>query len=186
MNKDLEKYISTRYARWLDYSLYHCTHAGMADEATDVLNEVLCNLLQKPESKLLALYNAKKNGYTELDFFVLRMIKFNATSDTAPYRAKYKPIPTDENVDFSSLETAEILDDDRDKTAEILENVRQVREVYESLQLSEKAKQIFEFRFFQHENFKDWTGQESLSELYDTYNKVVNLIKEKIKGKIIF
>jgi len=186
MNKEIEKYISKRYERWLDYSLYHCTHAGMADEAIDVLNEVLLDLLQKPEPKLLTLFNAKKNGYTELDFFVLRMIKFNATSNTAPYRAKYKPIPTDENVDFSLLEIADFENDDRDKTAEILENVRQVREAYESLQLSEKAKRIFEYRFFLHENFKDWTGKENLSELYEIYSKVVNLIKEKIKGTIIF
>ena len=43
----LNKYIEKRYDRWLDYAKYHCSLAGMADEAIDVLNEVMCMLLQK-------------------------------------------------------------------------------------------------------------------------------------------
>ena len=48
----VNNYITKRYERWLDYSLYHCGLAGISDEATDVLNEVICSLLQK-QSKLL-------------------------------------------------------------------------------------------------------------------------------------
>lgn len=35
----LNKYIEKRYDRWLDYAKYHCSLAGMTDEAIDVLNE---------------------------------------------------------------------------------------------------------------------------------------------------
>lgn len=43
----VEKYIGRRYERWLDYAVYHCGLAGIPDEANDVLNEVLCSLLQR-------------------------------------------------------------------------------------------------------------------------------------------
>lgn len=185
-NKEIEKYINKRYERWLDYAIYHCTHAGIPDDASDVLNEVLCYLIQKPEDKLNSLFNSKKGSYTELDFFVLRMIKFNAISDTAPYRAKFKPIPKDENIDYMALEIEDLPDIENDKSDEILTKVRVVRELYSTLDLSDKARRIFEYRFFHNENFKDWSGNESTKELYDTYNKVVDLIKRKIKGEVIF
>ena len=88
----LNKYIEKRYDRWLDYAKYHCSLAGMTDEAIDVLNEVMCMLLQKPLEHLSRLMEAKQGKYTELDFYILQMIKLNVTSDTSPYRHKYKPI----------------------------------------------------------------------------------------------
>ena len=63
------QYINKRYDRWLDYAVYHCAHAGMTDEANDVLNEVLYSVLKKDPSELTRLLSLKKNGYTELDFF---------------------------------------------------------------------------------------------------------------------
>ena len=39
-SKAVNNYITKRYERWLDYSLYHCGLASIPDEATDVLNEV--------------------------------------------------------------------------------------------------------------------------------------------------
>ena len=71
----LNKYIEKRYDRWLDYAKYHCSLAGMTDEAIDVLNEVMCMLLQKPPEHLSRLMEAKKGKYTELDFYILQMIK---------------------------------------------------------------------------------------------------------------
>lgn len=55
----VNNYITKRYERWLDYSLYHCGLAGISDEATDVLNEVICSLLQK-QSKLLENYSTQR------------------------------------------------------------------------------------------------------------------------------
>ena len=40
-SKAVNNYITKRYERWLDYSLYHCGLASIPDEATDVLNEVM-------------------------------------------------------------------------------------------------------------------------------------------------
>ena len=103
-SKAVNNYITKRYERWLDYSLYHCGLAGIPDEATDVLNEVICSLLQKKNRLLDKLLETRKNGYTELDFFVLKMIKLNASSPTSQYRSRYKPLPADDNVDYTRLD----------------------------------------------------------------------------------
>lgn len=182
----IEKYISKRYERWLDYASYHCGLAGMPEEACDVLNEVLYSLLQKDNSKLEQLLSIKKNGYTELDFFVLKMIKLNATSDTSPYRSKYKPMPVDDNIDYSRLEIEDTQEEVVDKNELLLHRFHQVREALEDLDLTSLAKRIFEFRFFEDANFSDWSGQESLKQLYETYNRVQELIRKKIAGESIF
>lgn len=182
----VNNYISKRYERWLDYSLYHCGLAGIPDEARDVLNEVICSLLQKDNKKLEQLLSLKKNSYTELDFFVLKMIKLNATSDTSPYRSKYKPMPVDENVDYSRMEIEDIQEEVFDKSELLLECFHQVRKVLEDLDLTPFAKRVFEFRFFEDSNFSDWVGKESLKQLYETYNKVQELIRKKITGESIF
>lgn len=182
----IEKYINKRYNRWLDYASYHCGLSGMPDEATDVLNEVLCSLLQKDSAKLEKLLEAKRNGYTELDFFVLRMIKLNATSDTSPYRSKYKPLPADTNVDYSRLDIEDVPEETSDRNEIILERFHQVRETLEELELSPIAKKVFEYRFFEDSNFSEWPGTESLKQLYEMYNKVQELIRKKIAGESIF
>lgn len=184
-SEEINKYINKRYDRWLDYAKYHCSRAGMADEAIDVLNEVLCNLLQKSSIKLTQLYNKKSGQYTELDYFVLRMIKLNATSDTAPYRHKYRSIPVDTNVDYSQLDIEDIFEEETDKPAEILEQTRLIRSVFESLDLSDHAKEVFTFRFFCGEKFKDWPGEEKEKDLFETYYKIIELIKNKLENKTL-
>lgn len=184
--EEIKKYIEKRYDRWLDYASYHCSCAGIGDEAIDVLNEVLCDLLQKSPDKLILLLNKKSGQYTELDYFVLRMIKLNATSPTSPYRHKYKPVPVDANVDYSRLDLIDEDDEDYDRPAEILKKTNKVREIYSRLNLSDKARKVFEYRFFHGEMFCDWPGKETEKELFDTYYKVISLIKEKLNGKTLF
>lgn len=158
----------------------------MPEEACDVLNEVLYSLLQKDSSKLEQLLSIKKNGYTELDFFVLKMIKLNATSDTSPYRSKYKPMPVDDNIDYSRLEIEDTQEEVVDKNEQLLQRFHQVREVLEDMDLTPFAKKVFEYRFFEDSNFSEWSGTESLKQLYETYNKVQELIRKKINGNSLF
>lgn len=181
----LNKYIEKRYDRWMDYSVYHCGLAGIPDEAADVLNEVLCMLLQKPEQFLDRLIGMKKNGYTELDFFVLKMIKLNACSPTSPYQSRYRPLPSDENVDYTRLEIEDVTDEQQDDNL-VIDRFRQVREAFDYLELSPLASKVFEFHFFQDQQFSDWEGQETLKQLYEIYNGVQELIRKKISGEFIF
>ena len=185
MGIEIEKYITQKYERWLDYSIYHCTHSGIGDEAVDVLNEVLCQLLEKSEDFILSLLRKKSGIYSELDFYVLRMIKINATSDTSPYKYKYKSLPMDDNVDYQALEIEDMVYEEIDTPAKIIEQTSIIRQALEELNINKRSKQIFEYRFF-GETFKDWSGKESRKELYETYQNVLNLIKEKLNGKILF
>ncbi len=182
----VNNYIAKRYDRWLDYASYHCSLVGISDEAHDVLNEVLCSLLQKSDRLLEKLLSTKKNGYTELDFFVLRMIKLNVTSPTSPYQSKYKRIPADNNADYSRMDIEDVPDNEIDTPGITLERMHQVREVFESLDLSPLAKRVFEFHFFQDNNFSEWVGPESPKQLYEMYNSIVWLIRQKISGKYFF
>lgn len=184
--EEINIYIKKRYERWLDYASYHCSCAGIADEAIDVLNEVLLDLLQKPESKTTDLLRKKSGQYTELDYFVLRMIKLNATSATSPYRHKYKPIPVDANISYSQIEIEDQVDDDNDAPGDIVEKTRIVRKIFETLIISDYAKRVFIWRFFCGEKFSEWPGAETEKELFDVYYKVVNMVKEKIDNQTLF
>ena len=158
----------------------------MTDEDIDVLNEVMCMLLQKPSGHLSRLMEAKKGKYTELDFYILQMIKLNVTSDTSPYRHKYKPIPVDENVDWRRLNIIDEPDDSPDHTEYIRERMQDIRNIIDQLSLSEKAKRIFAWKFFAGESFADWPGPENRKELYETYKSVFNAVMEKKDGKLLF
>jgi len=185
----LSNYITKRYERWLDYSRYHCAQTDIEDEAIDVLNEVLIMLIEKSNSNqdyIMQLYECKKGEYRELDFFVLHMIKLNITSETSPYRHKYRSLPIDDNVDYHSIN---IIDDEEleiDKSGIILQQMTLVREIFDNLNLSEKAKEVFSYKFFEGEKFSKWEGPEDKKFLYDTYNKVLNIIKSKIGGGMLF
>ena len=87
--------ITARYHRWLDYAAYLFPGSGIEGEPGDLLGEVLCMLLEKEDAKLLALASTRKGIYTELDFYVLKMIKTNITSPTSPYRYRYRHVPVD-------------------------------------------------------------------------------------------
>lgn len=185
-SSEVNQYITKRYKNWLDSAKFRCKQAGIPDEAMDVLQEVLCSLLQKDDEMLSGLLNRKKDGYTELDWFVIRMIELNATSLTSPYRQKTRRKDIDDNTDFQRLEIADVIEDDIDRPALILFQVELVRKVYENLELSSISKQIFEYRFFQHEDFSDWPGKESQKFLYDTYNRIITIIKSKIFKELYF
>jgi len=182
----INNYITKRYERWLDYARYHCGLCGIADESEDVLNEVILSLLQKNSEYLMKLLESKSGQYTELDYYVLRMIKLNASSPTSPYQSKYKPIPADANIDYSMLDIEDNVDDDPDRSGYVLDKMHKIRETIEELGFSEKAMAVFEFRFFQDGAFKEWDGDESIKELYDLYSRIINVVRKKIKGELIF
>lgn len=188
-NEIINTYISQRYDRWLDYAVYHCSHHGMNEEAVDVLNEVLAMLIEKcgtNESYILQLYDSKKGQYRELDFFVLQMIKLNIQSPTSPYQHKYRSLPVDANVDFQRLDLIDEEDAEQDRSGDILLKMQQVRSIFNSLQLSRKAKRVFSWKFFEGNSFSEWPGDENKAYLYEVYNKVLEMVKDRIKGGVLF
>ncbi|MFC2112112.1 hypothetical protein ACFLTA_02495 [Bacteroidota bacterium] len=104
MTSKINQYITKRYYRWLDYARYHASLVKLSDQAEDILHEVLVSLINKDPDKLQELFNNKKDQYTELDFYVLKMIKLNAYSPTAPFRHVYLKDKIDRNVNPWSLD----------------------------------------------------------------------------------
>lgn len=177
---EINEYIIKRYKNWLDSAQFRCRQAGIPDEAMDVLQEVIVSLLQKEDNMLLDLLHRKNGEYTELDWFVIRMIELNATSPTSPYRHKTRNNNIDQNVDLKHVNVIDDSDEDEDVPGRIFSQTELVRRIFNSLELSAVSRKIFTFRFFLHENFADWPGKESPKFLYDTYNRVILIIKGKI------
>ena len=138
----LNKYIEKRYDRWLDHANYCCKISGLSSEGQDVLNEVLAGICENLSDKIERMMEKKSGAYTELDWYIMRSIRLNATSDTAPYRHKYKPIPVDENVDWRRLNIIDEPDDSIDRT-EYGRPVRVVRKSQTDLRLEILRRRVF-------------------------------------------
>lgn len=125
MNAEIRRYIAERYPRWFDFASFHAAQQNLEDHATDILHEVLLAVIMMPQERVCRIFKKvsklhnSENEFSELDFFVLKMIRLNMQSDTAPYRHKYRPlkrdiplstnearIPDNEEYDDEQLDTA--------------------------------------------------------------------------------
>lgn len=180
----VDNYIGLRYARWLDYASYRCARTGMADEAVDVLNEVLLMLLEKPLYWMERLLDTPQGGYRALDLYVLKMIRRNTSSATSPYRCRYHGCPAYMRVNPYRIELADEVEEEPDRAAEILERFRLVRATFEEMKLSAFARKVFEYRFILGESFASWPGAENRECLYKIYNRVRKRIRKKLCGSL--
>ncbi len=184
MSKVIRKYTNERYPRWLDYAQYHSSIAKIPDEANDILNEVLLSLFSKDFEYLVNLYLSKKNQYTALDFYVLRMIKLNTQSKTSPYQHKYigrhkKYIDTD--ADINRFEILLETEEPEDRAGIILAQYRLVLYVFNALDLTEFERRVFVHRFVRDESFKDWPDKGLKNKLYNTFTNVRTAIHVVLK-----
>ena len=188
MAPEINNYITKRYERWLDYSKYKCSKAELNDQANDVLDEVLLNILKKDEQFLLRLISTKKiqKGveYSEFDFFLLRAIDLNINSETSPYRHKNKPIPR-AKVELSRLRIADVETDEFDHAGYILNRMQKLREIIDELGFSDRAMAIIEFRIINNESWNDWQGDEKKRELYNIHARIWDIIEDKIHGRLL-
>lgn len=178
----IRKYISERYCRWRDYAVYHATLAGTPDEADDILNEVILNLLEKDPDRMRNMLNRKKDGYRELDFFVLRMIKLNAHSKTSPWRYKIRGLPIDKNIDPWRIEIEDSSQEEPDMIEEKLNLWRKAREVLEVLDVPDSDKNMFSWKVFAGFSLSKWPGPENYPKISSKYQNVLHLMSE-FKGK---
>lgn len=88
----LRKYIAFRLPNWHDYARHMARVHHFEGWENDLMNDIICDLLSKQEQKLIDMMNRKTkkmvNGAptTELDKFVLAMLRQNAESKVAPFR----------------------------------------------------------------------------------------------------
>lgn len=180
-SETIRKYISVRYEHWLDYSKYKCSKQNMEGQENDVLDDVLLNVLQKDEQQLIGLYTRKKvqKGveYSELDFFILRMLDLNITSETSPYRHKNKSIPAARDVRIERLKIPDIEYFETDRPAEILKQTELIRKVFNRLRLTSFEYAVFEHRFFLHESLQEMEWHESIRLKSQIYNEVLGVVQ---------
>jgi len=172
----VRRYVASRYPRLLDYSAYHCSIAGITDEAGDVLNEVMVSLFEKDPEKLTKMYLVRQSGYTQLDWFILQMVKINVHSPTSPYRYKNRKTLVNDNVDYRRLKVVEEQDEEPDRAGVILKQMKLIRYVFNGLDLSELERKAFDYKFFQDEAFTQWPGPEKLKQLYAIYDLIAGAI----------
>lgn len=176
----IRDYISIRYERWLDYARYKCSKSSMEGEENDVLDEVLLNILQRDEQLLMKLFRAKKvhkgKEYTELDFFILKALDLNITSETSPYRYKNKCIPR-ANVELNKLKIIDETNTEFDKSAQVLKEVRLITWVLKGLDLTDTERRVFDHRFLHGNSLcGEWDGSETRKQRYRIYKEVETTI----------
>jgi hypothetical protein len=201
-DKRIDDHITKSYQRWLDYSRFHATHASIPDQAEDVLNEVLLSLLEKDQQMLLGMLQRKRKGFTELDFYVLKMIKLNCHSKTSPYRQKMKDVPADTNIPAESLDEEFDPEEDYDTPGTMrhnqvmdnppeqgddpiqtmLKRYQKIREMLDTLDITETEKKIFYWKFFKGNHLLHWPGQEKYTAVRESYMKVKKLLVNKIRN----
>lgn len=172
----IKMYVASRYPRFMDYARYHAEHAKIADEAGDVLNEVLLSLFSKDFEFLAKLYSTRRNGYTDLDFYVLNMLKINCYSMTSPYRNKNKPIPT-ADVDYQKLKIIDEPYEEIDQPAITLKQFRLVRYIFERLELTELERRVFHHGFILNNPASEFT-ELAKNSFYKNFNIVLHSIHE--------
>ncbi len=199
----LSEYIGQRYDRWMDYIRYQANRAGIPEDSEDILHTVILSLLEKDPREIDRLLSRRKRSYshadqvyTELDFYVLRMLQLNAHSPTSPWRFKNKMPPLDENISFSPsnfgfrdpeeedpeqyLEEAEYEDPDQESEKDPmefqLERWRKLREVLEDLNLSDRDKELFTWKVFADNPLSAWPGREDYTTVCNKFNEVKELV----------
>lgn len=178
MKDEIDAYINSHYQRWLEYAKYHVRVYHVNVEPKEVLNNVLCNLLVESDMVHDLILHKGKDGLSQLDYFVLSILKTNIISPRSTIRYVRGQHVTQR---IGQLEYR-IADERTDDNEEYEERMRIVREILSELQVSEQSKRIFLWRF-NGNNYKDWQGSESLDFLYDTYNRVELLIRYEIWRK---
>lgn len=194
-NQIINKYISEAYNRLLDFCKYHCEQQHLYGLEYDLLNCVLTNILSRAEKqevynqKLLDMLAIKKDKWTELDFYILRTIKFNAQSDTAPFKRQYdlyKPAGTYTDVDFQRLDVIDDRDENIEKEKDLQEKEARFKDACELYGLSDKARAIFRWKFIEGNSLSEYPYESDRKNLYAIYNGVLQLVKDKLEGRLLF
>ena len=180
-SENLNSYITKRYDRWLDYAMYHCRRSGLNLEPAEVLNDVLCQLLQRNPVKLERLLNERRDKYARLDYLVLRVIRISVISPRSHVRyTKGQHCTRTVDWDLSGLsevpatESEEIDPDSR---------LREIRAALDDLDAPQWEKEVFAWKFFEGKSLLQWPGTEHIRRLRRIYNRIFLKISCKMKVK---
>lgn len=194
----INKYISETYSRLLDNCIFLCSKVYfMHGLEYDLLNDSLAdfpdrverddNFREKVEG-MLSRKN-KNNEFSELDNYILSIIKMNVYSKTARFRQKYglevQEPGTYIDVDFQRLNIIDERDDNLEREQELQEKERRFKEACDIYGLSQRAQDIFRWKFIDRNPLSDYPYNGNKRKVYDIYNKTLQLVKDKIAGSLL-
>lgn len=173
----LRGYVSQAYGNWVEYARLQVRLAGQQIDPSEVVDDVVCSLWGSDLQALERMVRARANGRTELDCYMMRVIKISVISCRSRFRYQRGQAVTSRMED-SHRQLAEPASD-----FDTLSAYKEVRDVFETLTLSDRARDIFEWRFFEGKPFSEWQGPESQKTLYETFNRIFRDIAARIQAK---
>jgi len=172
----VDRYINNAYSRWLEYATYHCKLAGLEGHECDVLNEAIADIItKKTDDQLTDLLEQKKDRYTGLDAFVLKVVNRYAHFERANYRWRYLKERHDGNADVNLIGDT-MADEPGKQEPELVVDPQGLIEIVHGSDLSPLAKQVFDWKFTQRKKLKDFQGTQPRKLIYQTYSKTIEYL----------
>lgn len=178
-NNKLYDYIENTYDRWVNYASHYIQRSKLPINPSEVVNDVLCTLLERDVKKLEHLLIQPAKGGTELDFFIMRIIKTSIYSPRSPFRYQRGQHCTCHlNGNVSAMES------NLDSTATDIFSTAWIE--LTKMNVPEFEKKVFVWKFFDGNPISKWPGPESRRKLYHAYSRIFKQIVKAAKGKISY
>lgn len=174
-SEKLTQVITAHYEEWSKYVSKVATDYQLNDEAMDILNDVLYNVLKRNKDKPIRLQSTGQSEENEIKYYLIRAIKLAITLPSSRYRRHLQNITkmTSHPDNFSSF----ILTDEEEIGTDKLEMIYQA---VEKLCLSENEQKIFDFCYSGYNVLKQWDGEESISTVSRKSNYICKMIRQEV------
>lgn len=174
-SEKLTQVITAHYEEWSKYVSKVATDYQLNDEAMDILNDVLYNVLKRNKDKPIRLQGTGQSEENEIKYYLIRAIKLAIILPSSRYRRHLQNITkmTSHPDNFSSL----ILTDEEETGTDKLEMIYQA---VEKLCLSENDQKIFDFCYSGYHVLKQWDGEESISTVSRKSNSIRKMIRKQV------
>lgn len=176
--KKLHNYIEGAYCRWVAYAKRYIRRSRLPMNACEVVNDVVCTLLERDSIKMSQMTDTPARGGTELDFFVMRVIKINIYSPRSPFRYRRGPRCVGNSlldVPMDSEGVSGVTKDDLHSA---------VWCSLHELEAPDIAKKVFIWKFFDGNPISKWPGPEDRRVLYRAYGRIFKKIVVSVRCKI--
>lgn len=174
--KKLNRIITLHYDKWVNYSRKIAYDFHLEEEATDILNQVLCDIIAKNQENPIKLNTGCKNEEKSILYYITKTIKRNIVSPTAPCQKQYRQdrIKLNREIDISLLNIPDVTTEYTDKR-EIL------KEIYKQLDIPEYNRRVFELYYSGEHCLKQCTGTESIASVSRKCQHIRKMIRNQIR-----
>lgn len=171
----LHDYVTGAYDRWVAYATRYIRRSRLPIDPIEVVNDVLCSLLERDADRLTQMMSRDAGRFTELDIFVMRVIKTSIYSPQSPFRYRFRRhgmcvlsdniLATDDTPEWANIDGHEL-----------------AQQTLLKLNTSEIERRVFVWKFLEGNRISKWPGPERKINLYRAYNRIVKkIIDYKVK-----